>query len=171
MAKGTIGERVYRRLLRLYPRDFSDDYADEMTHLYRDRVRGEGAASVWLALVADLARTAPREQIVDARAGRATRLADVAADAGPGARGGSDPGAGRRRQHRRLQRRARRAPEAVAVSGCGSSRRSVRGQYPRRGRAVLPRVAAQLSVVGRARPELRRAGGLQRAGLHRHGAW
>ncbi len=36
---------------------------DEMTHLYRDRVRGEGAASVWLALVADLARTAPREQI------------------------------------------------------------------------------------------------------------
>ena len=63
MAKATIGERVYRRLLRLYPRDFSDDYADEMTHLYRDRVRGEGATSVWLALVADLARTAPREQI------------------------------------------------------------------------------------------------------------
>jgi hypothetical protein len=29
MAKGTIGERVYRQLLRLYPRDFSDDYADE----------------------------------------------------------------------------------------------------------------------------------------------
>ncbi len=63
MAKGTIGERVYRRLLRLYPRDFSDDYADEMTHLYRDRVRSEGATGVWLALVADLARTAPREQL------------------------------------------------------------------------------------------------------------
>jgi putative ABC transport system permease protein len=63
MAKGTIGERLYRRLLRLYPRDFSDDYASEMTHLYRDRVRGEGATGVWLALVADLARTAPREQV------------------------------------------------------------------------------------------------------------
>ena len=63
MAQGTIGERVYRRLLRLYPRDFSDDYADEMTHLYRDRVRGEGASRVWLALVADLSRTAPREQM------------------------------------------------------------------------------------------------------------
>jgi putative ABC transport system permease protein len=63
MAKGTIGERIYRRLLRLYPRDFSDDYADEMTGLYRDRVRGERPASVWLALVADLARTAPREQV------------------------------------------------------------------------------------------------------------
>jgi len=63
VAKGTIGERVYRRLLRLYPRDFSDDYGDEMAGLYRDRVRGEGATSVWVALVADLARTAPREQV------------------------------------------------------------------------------------------------------------
>ena len=63
MAKGTVGERVYRRLLRLYPRDFADDYADEMTGLYRDRVRGEGATSVWPTLVADLARTAPREQL------------------------------------------------------------------------------------------------------------
>ncbi|MGH9374029.1 MAG: ABC transporter permease, partial [Vicinamibacterales bacterium] len=63
MDKATIGERVYRRLLRLYPRDFSDEYADEMTRLYRDRVRGEGPMSVWLALVADLARTAPREQL------------------------------------------------------------------------------------------------------------
>jgi putative ABC transport system permease protein len=63
MPKRTFGERVYRRLLRLYPRDFSDDYADEMTRLYRDRVRGEGTTSVWLAVVADLARTAPREQV------------------------------------------------------------------------------------------------------------
>jgi putative ABC transport system permease protein len=63
MARATLGDRVYRRLLRLYPRDFSDEYADEMTRLYRDRVRGEGAASVWLAVLADLARTAPAEQV------------------------------------------------------------------------------------------------------------
>ncbi len=63
MARATLGERVYRRLLRLYPRDFSDDYADEMIGLYRDRVRSEGVTEVWLALVADLARTAPREQV------------------------------------------------------------------------------------------------------------
>jgi putative ABC transport system permease protein len=63
MARAPIGERVYRRLLRLYPRDFSDDYADEMACLYRDRVRAEGATSVWLALVIDLARTAPSEQV------------------------------------------------------------------------------------------------------------
>lgn len=63
MSKGTPGEWLYRRLLRLYPRDFADDYADEMTHLYRDRVRGEGAVAVWLSLAADLAGTAPKEQI------------------------------------------------------------------------------------------------------------
>jgi putative ABC transport system permease protein len=67
MEKATIGERVYRRLLSLYPRDFSDDYADEMARLYRDRVRGEGPASVWLALLSDLARTAPKEQISTVR--------------------------------------------------------------------------------------------------------
>jgi putative ABC transport system permease protein len=63
MGKRTIGERVYRQLMRLYPRDFSDDYADEMTQLYRDRVRGEGPIVLWPALLADLARTAPKEQI------------------------------------------------------------------------------------------------------------
>jgi putative ABC transport system permease protein len=63
MAKRAIGERVYRQLLRLYPRDFADDYADEMTRLYRDRVRAEGQTSVWLDLLADVARTAPKEQM------------------------------------------------------------------------------------------------------------
>ena len=86
MSKSRIGERVYRRLLRLYPRDFSDDYADEMTRLYRDRVRGEGVASVWLALVVDLVSTAPREQcstlVQDMRhAGRTWRRTPVLAGA------------------------------------------------------------------------------------------
>ena len=122
--QGSDGQRHNRRarlptVAAFVPRDFADDYADEMTPLYRDRVRGEGPTSVWLALVADLARTAPRERRRDARAGRATRLADVAADAGPCARRGSDIGPGRRREHRRLQRRARGAPEALALSGCG----------------------------------------------------
>ena len=64
MVKRTLGERVYQLLLRLYPRDFSDDYADEMTRLYRDRVRDEGPTSVWRALLADLIRTAPQEQML-----------------------------------------------------------------------------------------------------------
>jgi putative ABC transport system permease protein len=62
VTKPHIGERVYRRLLRLYPRDFSDDYADEMARLYRDRAREEGAMNVWFSLLADLLRTAPEEQ-------------------------------------------------------------------------------------------------------------
>ena len=62
MPRPSIGERVYRRMLRIYPREFADDYADEMTGLYRDCVREEGAARVWLALLADLAHTAPQQQ-------------------------------------------------------------------------------------------------------------
>ena len=108
---------------------------------------------------------------LDVGAGRAARVANVAADASPRAGGNADAGAGRRREHCRLQRRARGAPEASTVSGCRSSRRGVRGQQPRRRRALLPRVAAQLSIVGRARSELRRTGRLQRPGLHPHRAW
>jgi predicted permease len=63
MAKGTIGERIYRRLLWLYPRDFADDYTEEMSRLYRDRVRDEGPTSVWMALLVDLVSTAPKEQL------------------------------------------------------------------------------------------------------------
>ena len=170
MAKGTIGERVYRRLLRLYPRDFSDDYADEMTHLYRDRVRGEGASRVWLALVADLSRTAPREQI-------STLVQDV------------------RYAWRTWRRTPILALAAVLTLALGVGANTavfsvVHGvllrplPYPDAdrlvevfedntragGRALLPCVVAQLSVVGRTHPELRRVGCLQRAGLHCHRA-
>jgi putative ABC transport system permease protein len=55
-------ERIYRWLLRLYPREFREEYGAEMAYLYRDRAKDEGALSLWVALVADLLRTAPREQ-------------------------------------------------------------------------------------------------------------
>ena len=165
MAKRTIGERIYRRLLRVYPRDFSEDYADEMACLYRDRARGEWSDEPVAGARRRSGAHGAQGTGLDAGAGRATCLAYMAADASPCADCHSDPGDRRRREHRRLQRRARRAPEAVAVSGCGSSRRSLRGQS-RAGGRLLPRVAAQLPVVGRSRPELRRIGDLQRRGLH-----
>jgi len=56
-------ERIYRLLLRLYPRDFGDEYGAEMARLYRDRARDEGALRLWLALLADVLRTAPKEQL------------------------------------------------------------------------------------------------------------
>jgi hypothetical protein len=59
----TFGARLYQRLLRLYPREFREEYGAEMTCLYRDRARGEGALRLWLALLGDVLRTAPREQL------------------------------------------------------------------------------------------------------------
>ena len=63
MTRHTLGARVYRSLLRLYPREFRDEYGAEMARLYRDRARDEGAFSVWLALLADVFRAVPREQL------------------------------------------------------------------------------------------------------------
>ncbi len=59
----TVGASLYRRLLRLYPKEFSDEFGTEMAHLYRDRVRDEGLLRLWLAVVADVFRSAPREHL------------------------------------------------------------------------------------------------------------
>lgn len=61
MAIPTIGARVYRRLLSLYPREFREEYGDEMACIYRHRAADEGAVGLWLALLGDVVRTAPRE--------------------------------------------------------------------------------------------------------------
>jgi putative ABC transport system permease protein len=50
-------------LLRLYPREFRDDYGAEMARLYRDRAREESLLTLWLALVIDVFRTAPMEHL------------------------------------------------------------------------------------------------------------
>jgi putative ABC transport system permease protein len=57
------GERWYRRLLRLYPREFRDEFGGEMTRLYRDRGREESAWGLWCGLILDLVRTAPSEHL------------------------------------------------------------------------------------------------------------
>jgi probable HAF family extracellular repeat protein len=62
-AKPSLGERFSRRLLRLYPREFADEYGDEMAALYRDRAREEAMLPLWLELLVDIARTAPTEQL------------------------------------------------------------------------------------------------------------
>jgi predicted permease len=61
MTRNTPGERWYRRLLRLYPREFREEFGEEMTQLYRDRRRGESVWSLWRSLVVDLVKTAPSE--------------------------------------------------------------------------------------------------------------
>jgi putative ABC transport system permease protein len=64
VTRHTLGARLYRRLLRLYPREFQDEYGTEMEYLYRDRARDESTLGLWLALLADIVRTAPKEQLI-----------------------------------------------------------------------------------------------------------
>ncbi len=53
-------ERLYRWLLRLYPRDFRDEYGEEMSLLFRAR-SSEGSLRLWLQILGDLVFHAPNE--------------------------------------------------------------------------------------------------------------
>jgi predicted permease len=63
MTRHGRGERWYRCLLRLYPKDFRDEFGGEMTRLFRDRGREERSWSLWSSLLLDLIRTAPSEHL------------------------------------------------------------------------------------------------------------
>jgi len=54
-------DRLYRRLLRLYPSEFRADWGHEMTLLFRDRSREEPLPSLLLSVIVDTLKTAPRE--------------------------------------------------------------------------------------------------------------
>jgi putative ABC transport system permease protein len=53
-------ERIYRRLLRLYPGDFREEYGQEMTLLFRARAT-DGLLRLWFQVLGDLLFHAPRE--------------------------------------------------------------------------------------------------------------
>jgi hypothetical protein len=57
-----IAERLYRWLLRFYPREFRDEYGDEMSLVFRDRAAG-GAVILWLQVIGDLLFHAPQEPV------------------------------------------------------------------------------------------------------------
>ena len=54
-------ERLYRRLLALYPSEFRSEYGDEMSRLFADRSRDEPLPRLAIQVLADLAQTAPKE--------------------------------------------------------------------------------------------------------------
>ncbi len=60
-------ERIYRALLRAYPRRHRDDYGEPMVQLMRDRLRDDGGGVhsllVWCGLLTDLVVTAVRERM------------------------------------------------------------------------------------------------------------
>jgi putative ABC transport system permease protein len=80
MSRGSRSERIYRRLLRLFPVDFREEYRDEMEELFRlqhrqardtrngsatgrssTRGRRRRLLRLWVRATVDLARSAPRE--------------------------------------------------------------------------------------------------------------
>jgi predicted permease len=60
------GERLYRLLIRLYPRAFRSRYARDLVDFYRERVAHIGSrrefARIWLRLIPDLVATAAAER-------------------------------------------------------------------------------------------------------------
>ena len=55
-----LSERIYRWLLHLYPREFRDEYGDEMSMVFRDR-SATGLVSLWFQVAGDLLFHAPQE--------------------------------------------------------------------------------------------------------------
>jgi len=66
----TRSERIYRRLLRIYPRSFRADYEEEMVRLFLDQLdeaertrRSIDRASLWLRSFSDVAWNAATEHL------------------------------------------------------------------------------------------------------------
>ena len=62
---GTMSEKIYALLLRVYPEHFRRMYGEEALQLVHDRMRDErglwAKVRLWWDLLADFARSAPRE--------------------------------------------------------------------------------------------------------------
>lgn len=60
-----MSEKIYARLLQLFPKRFRDAYGEDALQLFRDRARDEQGGlptlRLWLDLLADLAISVPRE--------------------------------------------------------------------------------------------------------------
>lgn len=57
------GIRVYRGLLRLYPRSFREEYGEDMALVLADQLQHEQSVRVWSRLVLDLALTVPARRL------------------------------------------------------------------------------------------------------------
>src|SRR5262245_19964581 len=56
-------DRIYQRLLRLFPFDFQREYGAEMHAVFRDERRDTGGWRLWVRTVAGFATTAPAEHL------------------------------------------------------------------------------------------------------------
>jgi hypothetical protein len=58
-----MSERLYRLLLRFYPRPFRERYAEEMLRVFRDRLRDERALRVWIDVLVDALVSIPTQHL------------------------------------------------------------------------------------------------------------
>ena len=56
-------DRIYRLLLCCYPAEFRQEYGSQMTGVWQERARSEPSLALWLEILGDLARTAPKEHL------------------------------------------------------------------------------------------------------------
>ena len=60
-----VSERVYRRLLAVYPKEHRQEYGELMVQLFRDRMRRDGGGfrkmTVWTQMILDLTVSAFKE--------------------------------------------------------------------------------------------------------------
>ena len=54
-----MSERLYSLLLQLYPRAFRERYGEEMARVFRDRLRDEPSARLWIDVLSDAAMSIP----------------------------------------------------------------------------------------------------------------
>ena len=80
-----ISVRVYELLIRAYPLSFRSEYGDEMTRVFgelaRDAHRQRGALGLmttWFRVLADLARTARQEHLIELQRGMDMKTAAFA---------------------------------------------------------------------------------------------
>lgn len=60
---GSRAVRIYRGLLRVYPRPFRDEYRDDMALVFANQLQDEPASRVWARGVVDLAITIPARHL------------------------------------------------------------------------------------------------------------
>lgn len=63
MNRDPVAARIYDALLRLYPRDFRDEFGLDMSLLFRDQWADEPAVRVTARAVLDLALTLPQQHL------------------------------------------------------------------------------------------------------------
>ena len=128
-----MSERLYSLLLQLYPRAFRERYGEEMARVFRDRLRDEPSARLWIDVLSDAAMSIPRQYLVQAPSDISTvrrTAANQHRDSGTG-----DPRHGgsrcvrrfpRRRSDRpwgsRYQRAHESCPGRMAPAGCAVHR-------------------------------------------------